>query len=203
MKIIEPHQLVDAELMFKSLEEARYTVSAGTVIYKGKINEKLQERRPEAYEEVLRLIEEESCRNLCGYDYELYCFYNTGSIYRAEREAGLERTVYDTIEYVDDFEEIYVRLRQFFRRIQIGCGEASMPMFQSFVREKGLSVQLIAVLLGNIQVGNKDRIAGFLAEYYRKQGREEDAETLQKIFTEQLSEEADGKAITYPEGMQE
>jgi len=200
MNIIHPHQLIEAETLFSQLEDARYTVSAGTVIYKGKINEKLQERTEAAYEEILRMLEEESCRNLCGYDYELYCFYNTAAIYRAEKAAGLEKTVYDGIEYVDDFEAVYVRLRQFFRRIQIGDGEASMPLYRSFVQEHGCSVYLIAMLLGNIQVGNKDRIARFLADRYLEEGRKEDAERFLSVVNGRAGAAAEEET---PEGSEE
>ena len=190
MKIIEPHRIIDAEQMFEELESARYTVSAGTVIYKGKINEKLQERTAEAYEEILQLIGEQSCKNLCGYDYELYCFCNTAAIYHAERDAGLPVTVYDGIEYVDDFEKIYVRLRQFFRRIQLGSGEESLPMYRAFVREHNLSVYLIAQLLSNMQVGNKDRVADFLADHYIEEGRTEEAKSLLSYLAWQIPGEA-------------
>lgn len=178
MNIIHPHQIIDAQTMFSQLEEARYTVSTGTVIYKGKINEKLQERTPEAYEEILRFLGEDSCRNLCGYDYELYCFANTAAIYRAEKAAGCGSTVFDSIEYVDDFESIYVRLRQFFRRIQIGDGEAAMPLYRAYVQEHHLSVYLIAILLCDIRVGNKDRVAAFLLDRYLEEGRREEAEAF-------------------------
>ncbi len=182
MNIIHPHQIIDAQTMFSQLEEARYTVSAGTVIYKGKINEKLQERTDAAYEEIQRFLGEESLKNLCGYDYELYCFSNTAAIYRAEKTAGLEKTIYDAIEYVDGFEEIYVRLRQFFRRIQLGDGEAAMPMYRAFVEEHHLSVFCLGILFCNVQVGNKDRVAGFLIDQYMEEGRREEAETFLKIL---------------------
>ena len=66
---------------------------------------------------------------------------------------------------MDDFEEIYVRLRHFFRRIQIGCGDAAMPMFDYFhlvgICDFGTQEQHeIDIPLENIRTGFSEYMSG-------------------------------------------
>ena len=57
-----------------------------------------------------------------------------------------------------------------------------MPMLRAFTEERHLSVFCLGILCCNIQVGNKDRVAGFLVDRYIEEGRTEEAETFLKTL---------------------
>ena len=96
----------DTENAFTELAEMRPSVTAGVCVYKGRINEKLQERSREAYNDIVAVIGESAYSGTARYDEELTRFACTASIYRLE-EGAVEKTIYDHIQYIDDFMEIY------------------------------------------------------------------------------------------------
>ena len=77
-------------------------ITAGIVIYKGRINEKLQERTPEGYNALTSIINEPQYDRISQYDAELAAFKTTGAI--SQMESGTEPvTIYDSIEYLDEY----------------------------------------------------------------------------------------------------
>ena len=64
----------DADAYLEQLAEAKRSITAGIVIYKGRINEKLQERTPEGYNALTSIINEPQYDRISQYDAELAAF---------------------------------------------------------------------------------------------------------------------------------
>ncbi len=154
--------LDEAAVFFENFKEEKKFLNVGSCIVKGKINEKLQERSKLAYDAVIGLVEDDYCRSIAPKDEELRAFSLTPAIYRLEAK-NLPVTIYDKIEYVDDFEKIYTRLRFFFRRLQLGYSD---PAGIKFIREQNLSVYLIGELLKEMNVGKKKLVAEKISGLY-------------------------------------
>ncbi|MCR4585395.1 MAG: hypothetical protein K5686_06675 [Lachnospiraceae bacterium] len=154
--------LDEAAVFFEEYKESKKFLNVGSCIVKGKINEKLQERSALAYETVISLVEEEYSRSIAPKDEELRAFSLTPAIYRLEAE-NLPVTIYDRIDYVDDFEKIYTRVRFFFRRLQLGYSD---PAAIRFIREQNISVYLLAELLKEMTIGKKKLVAEKISGLY-------------------------------------
>ncbi|MCR5249134.1 MAG: hypothetical protein K6E50_00855 [Lachnospiraceae bacterium] len=172
----------ESNTFFAELAELRPSVTAGVCVYKGKINEKLQERSPEAYRDILGFLGEPTYAKTASYDEDLTCFYHTAAIYRME-EGSVEKTIYDCIEYTEDFLEIYSKVWFLFCRILRGLPSDDC---MEELEKQGVSVFVLQQLLQEMTLLHKDSIAVFLAAYYRSLGRGKEADYLRKATEAQL-----------------
>ena len=170
----------NADEYLEQLSAARRSVTAGIVIYKGRINEKLQERTPEGYDAVASIVNEPQYDQIAQYDQELTAFKSTGSIYRME--AGNEQTtIYDLIEYIEDYRMIYEQMMFFLRRMQFGLDYSDCMVW---LREWGLTVHFVLELLWESELGEKGRVARILAGMYDAAGRRKEAIYLLSVMKE-------------------
>ncbi len=175
----------NADEYLEQLSAARRSVTAGIVIYKGRINEKLQERTPEGYDAVASIVNEPQYDQIAQYDQELTAFKSTGSIYRME--AGNEQTtIYDLIEYIEDYRMIYEQMMFFLRRMQFGLDYSDCMVW---LREWGLTVHFVLELLWESELGEKGRVARILAGMYDAAGRRKEAIYLLSVTKEHCREE--------------
>ena len=175
----------NADEYLEQLSAARRSVTAGIVIYKGRINEKLQERTAEGYDAVASIVNEPQYDQIAQYDQELTAFKSTGSIYRME--AGNEQTtIYDLIEYIEDYRMIYEQMMFFLRRMQFGLDYSDCMVW---LREWGLTVHFVLELLWESELGEKGRVARILAGMYDAAGRRKEAIYLLSVMKEHCREE--------------
>lgn len=172
-----------ADKYYEELIETRSYVTTCVCIVKGKINEKLQEKRQAAYEAITAYAEGEEFANAAKYDYELTCFKTASNIYQLER--GFETTIFDAIEYVDDFAKIYEETVHYFMRIQLGFTKAVCFDCMAFFRKNRLSVLAVVQMLMESGMGDKEKIALVLADYYIEQGLYHEAKYIVSVFEEQ------------------
>ena len=131
---------------YNALKESKPVLVALGCSFKGRINEKLQERTERAYEDIM------------GAD-----------IYQLER--GNEYTIFDGMEYVEDFSKIYRRICQFLRRIQLEVGDNLCKEIFPYINEHSISVVALSQILLTSDVGHKDKVAITLATYYQHECR--------------------------------
>ncbi len=167
----------ETDAHFDELMELRPSVTAGVCVYKGRINEKLQERNAEAYADIVSFISESAYTNTACYDEELTCFSVTAPIYRLE-EGTVEKCIYDQIEYIDDFMDIYREVLFLFRRISFG-----LPHEEGFkfIEKHGISVFAVEQLLNEMPVGSKGEVSASMAGFYRSLGMVKEAEYLRRV----------------------
>ena len=166
----------ETDRYYEELIELRPSVTAGVCVYKGRINEKLQERNAEAYNDIVSFIGEKAYQNTAGYDEELTRFTCTAQIYRLE-EGAVEKTIYDQIQYIEDFLVIYKEMDYLFRRIMLG-----MPHDEGFrfIEKRKISVFAVEQLLQELPVGCKGDVAASMAGFFRGLGMAKEAEYLRR-----------------------
>ncbi|MBO6208337.1 MAG: hypothetical protein J6O73_15590 [Lachnospiraceae bacterium] len=175
----------DADAYLEQLAEAKRSITAGIVIYKGRINEKLQERTPEGYNALTSIINEPQYDRISQYDAELAAFKTSGSIY--QMEAGTEPvTIYDSIEYLDDYTVVYEQMMFFLRRMQFGLDYSD---YMIWLQEWCLTVHFVVQMLQESELGEKGRIAVILADLYEENGQRKEAVYLLNMMMEQCREE--------------
>lgn len=158
---------------FESMEEIRPMISAGICGLKGRINEKLQEHSPKAYEAIAGFIASDEYQQVAPYDYELKCFATAVKIYEIEK---LQDTcIYDQIEYSEHFLDIYYQLLFWFRRIQLKLAKPIQLDGMRFIRERGISVYAVVQVLLDCELGGKEMIALSLADLFLEQNRRAEA----------------------------
>ena len=178
-------QAFDADAYLEQLAEAKRSITAGIVIYKGRINEKLQERSQEGYDAVAAIVNEPQYDRVAQYDQELTIFKSTGAIY--QMEAGTEPlTIYDHIEYMDEYRRIHEQMMFFLRRMQFGLDYSDCMMW---LDQWGLSVHFVVQLLLESDLGEKGRIALILADMYERAGKKKEAVYLLNMIKEHCLEE--------------
>ena len=167
----------ETDAAFEELKELRPSVTAGVCVYKGRINEKLQERSAEAYSDIVAYIGESAYKSTASYDEELTCFAITAAIYRLE-EGTVDKCIYDQIEYIDDFMDIYKEVLYLFRRISFG-----LPHEEGFhfIEKRKLSVFAVEQLLQEMPVGKKEEVAASMAGFFRSLGMVKEAEYLRRV----------------------
>lgn len=166
----------ETDRRFEEMAEMRPAVTAGVCVYKGRINEKLQERSRDAYNDIVSFIGEAAYSGTACYDEELTRFACTASIYRLE-EGAVEKTIYDHIQYIEDFMGIYNEMLYLFRRILFG-----MPHDEGlqYIEDNQLSVFAVEQMLQDMPVGGKGEIAASMAGFYRSLGMVKEAEYLRR-----------------------
>lgn len=169
-----------AEKFYGELAEDRPRINTIICIVKGKINEKLQKKNQAAYEAISAYAETKEFADAAEYDYELRCFKTASNIYQLER--GAEITVFDNLEYVDNFAGIYEQTIRYFMRIQLGFTRALSMECMAFFRQNKLSVLAVVQMLTESSMGEKERIAEILAGYYLEQGLKKEALYIVSVF---------------------
>ena len=157
------------EESYDALKEAKPVIVALSCSLKGRINEKLQERTRSAYEEIMNLVSSKDYDKVIAYDSELSYFRKAADIYQLER--GNEYTIFDGMEYVEDFSKIYRRICQFLRRIQLDVGDSLCKEIIPYINEHSISVLALSQILLTSDVGHKDKVAITLATYYQHECR--------------------------------
>ncbi|MBR3105199.1 MAG: hypothetical protein IKH46_15455 [Lachnospiraceae bacterium] len=189
----------DADAYLEQLAEAKRSITAGIVIYKGRINEKLQERTPEGYNALTSIINEPQYDRISQYDAELAAFKTTGSIY--QMEAGAEPvTIYDSIEYLDDYTVVYEQMMFFLRRMQFGLDYSD---YMIWLQEWCLTVHFVVQMLQESELGEKGKVALILADLYEENGQKKEAVYLLNMMKEQCSEEEQALIAEKLEKLQE
>ncbi|MBP3470156.1 MAG: hypothetical protein J6K26_11650 [Lachnospiraceae bacterium] len=151
--------------IFENSAEQKPFVQTGVCAIKGKINEKLQEKQPNAFEAVVVISGTEEFVKLVGYDYELSCFQTAVKIYRLESD-NQGNTIFDRIEYIDDFKMIFQQMIYYFRRIQLHLAKPLQKECMTYIKTKKLSVYAVIQILLDCGIGNKEEIVMTLAEFY-------------------------------------
>lgn len=151
--------------IFASSAENKPVIQTGICAIKGKINEKLQEKSANAYDAAVAMTGLEEYEKLVGYDYELSCFQTAVKIYRMEGD-DRGNTIFDSIEYIDDFQVIFQQMVYYFRRIQLRLAKPLQKECMTYIKTKRLSVYAVIQILLDCGVGNKEDIAAVLADFY-------------------------------------
>ncbi len=189
----------DADAYLEQLAEAKRSITAGIVIYKGRINEKLQERTPEGYDAVAAIVNEPQYDRVAQYDQELTTFKSTGLIY--QMEAGTEPvTIYDRIEYIDSYRMIYEQMMFFLRRMQFGLNYSDCMMW---LNEWGLTVHFVIQLLLESELSEKGKVAGILADLYENDGQKKEAIYLLNLMKDNCLAEEKAQILEKLEALQE
>ena len=91
----------------------------------------------------------------------------------------MEKCIYDQIEYIEDFLDLYAEMGFLFRRII-----QKMPYDEglNYIGEKGISVFAIEQMLQDMPIGGKAKIAGCIASYFENMGREKEAGYLRRVM---------------------
>ena len=171
----EPKENGDARLRayadnyYSELNENKGRINASICILKGRINEKLQQRRTAAYESIIGMTNSPEYEEAMTYDTELMYFRSAVKIYQIER-GGKDTTILQNIEYMDDFVSIYFQLVFYLRRIQLKMSKPVLMEMMTYVRSKKISVIAVVQVLWDSHIGNKEIVAADLAELYREQG---------------------------------
>lgn len=172
-----------ADKYYEDLGEKRTYVTTCSCIVKGKLNEKLQEKRVEAFEAIAAYCEGDEFSQAAENDYELRCFKTASNIYQLER--GFDKTIFDAIEYVDSFLRIYEQSVHYFMRIQFGFTKALCIECMAYFRKNGISVFAVIQMLMESGMGEKEKIAMVLSNYYEEQGQYKEALYIVTVFEKQ------------------
>lgn len=173
----------DSERRFAEYVDGYYTalvdnkprINAAVCILKGRINEKLSEKRQPAFDAVVGLVNSEEYDEIQIYDLELHYFPTAIRIYQLERGFKSGGTILDQIGYIDDFKKLYTELLFYFRRIQMGMNKAAQMECLAFIRANKLSVFAVAEIALDCDLGEKEVIMAGLAEFYDEQGGTKEA----------------------------
>lgn len=175
------------DIYFRGLQEMKPAVFAGICSLKGKINEKLQEHRQFAYNSIVALVNSEEYNRIAQYDYELLCFHTATKIYLLER--GNTSNLFDYIDDVDGFQEIFQQMIFYFRRIQLRWAKPLQVECLTYARQKNISVYGVAQILLDCRLGGKAQIAMSLSDLYAEQGFYNEALFILAVMAEQSNEE--------------
>ena len=157
-----------ADEYFAKRAEDKSAMTVGICAMKGRINERLQERSRYAYDDIVKAVESEAFQTVADYDYELGIFRTAAAIYGSER--ALESTIFDRIEYVEDFCTIYNKVLRYLRRIQVKFMRSVCMECMAYFRSERISVVAVTQILIEGNIGNKEDVAIELAGYYKEQG---------------------------------
>ncbi len=163
----------EAQRSMEAIEQMRPVVNTTVCVLKGRINEKLQEKTRDAYEAIVKFVESEEYRSIISYDYEMQVFQSASMIYQMERNS--ERTIFDQIKYTDEFLGIFMQVYFYLRRIQLNLAKPVQLEGIQYLRTRGFSIYLLAQILVDCPVGNKDQVVLRLADFYSEMGQKEDA----------------------------
>lgn len=174
------------EAFFQERKELRPMISAGVCSLKGRINEKLQERREVAYDTIVALTATEEYRKLADTDDELKAFTTAATIYQLER-GGKMPLIFDQIEYIDDYYRIHQQILFYFRRMQLRLAKPLLMECLTFVRMHKLSVFAVVQILLDCNTGEKEKVAMTLADLFREQGSVKEALFVISVMSENCS----------------
>lgn len=169
-----------ADKYYSEIVENRSMVTTVICIVKGKINEKLQEKSIPAYESISAYAESDEFASAADFDYELKCFKTASNIFQLER--GFETTIFDSIEYVDDFSKIYEKVFHFFMRMQLGINKIQRMESMAYFKATKISVYAVLQMLMESQIGEKEKVGLELAENYIDHGMYKEAKYIVSVF---------------------
>ena len=188
----------DTERFYREGAERKAQVYTAVCVVKGRINERIQERSRRAYDALADYLSSDEFALVDGYDSELIAFKLTMPVYRMERAADPEGkfpVIYDSIEYIDDFYNVYMQMLFYFRRLQLSSDESDKEELCAYVKKKKISVRLLAALLADMPLGGKGRIAVRIADLYIRDDKPGDAYYLM-LFIEKYCSEGDSDMFT-------
>lgn len=163
-----------ADRYYADLAENKASINIVICMLKGRINEKLQEKRNVAFDFIISMVTTEEYKRVQGYDEELLRFVTAVKIYQMERGSGSD-TIFNSIQYIDDFLDIYRKLEFYFLRIQMGLSKPVVKECMTYFRAKKLSVFAVAQVLMDSNLGAKEKIASVIADLYQEFGEHKEA----------------------------
>lgn len=178
------HMSAYVDNIFAASAENKPMIQTGICALKGKINEKLQEKSVNAYEAVVAMAGLEEYVKLEGYDYELSCFQTAVKIYRLESD-NQGNTIFDHIEYIDDFQVIFQQMVFYFRRIQLRLAKPLQKEIMTYIKTKKLSVYAVIQILLDSVMGNEEDIVMALADFYAEYNMYKEAIFLLAVMIDQ------------------
>lgn len=177
---------------FTERKELKPLISAGVCALKGRINEKLQERREVAYDAILGIVSTPEYARLAPMDDELKAFATAATVYQMER-GGSYPLIFEQIEYIDDFYRIHQQLLFYFRRMQLRLAKPLLMEAMTFIRSHKLTVFAVVQILMDCTTGEKDKVALTLADLYLEQKSVKEALFVVSVMAENCS--VDQKAL--------
>ncbi|MGN0346902.1 MAG: hypothetical protein ACI4DU_06415 [Lachnospiraceae bacterium] len=172
---------------FRAQQELKPAIFTAVCSLKGRINERLQEHRQFAYNAIVGMVSAEDYDQIAQYDYELLCFHTATKIYLLER--GNTTSLFDYIDDVDGFQEIYQQIIFYYRRIQLRWAKPLQTECLTYARQKNLSVYALTQILLDCRLGGKEQIAMSLSDMYAEQGFYNEALFILTVMAEQACEE--------------
>lgn len=157
-----------ADSYFSAMAEVRPAIFAGVCAMKGRINEKLSEKRSAAYEDIVKLIRGQEYENLAQYDYDLKVFQTAVKIYETEKVTG--NTLFDHVTYTEEFEQIYRSMNLYLRRVQLGLSKDLLDEMMLFVQSNQVSVYAMVEYIKASSVGSKPKVCERVASLYAARG---------------------------------
>ena len=106
-----------------------------------------------------------------------YYLHETGKEVQDVITGVIEKTIYDHIEYIDDYMDIYREMFYLFKRILYGLPHEEGL---AYIEEKDISVFAVEQMLRDMPVGGKGDIAASLAGFFRSIGKVKEAEYLRR-----------------------
>ena len=174
--------LRDTDRYYVDGAETKAAIYTAVCVVKGRINEKIQERSRRAYVKLVEYCASDEFASVAGYDSELIVFPETIPVYMMECEdrkehpvAGDKPFVYDCINYIDDFYNLYMKMLFYFRRLQLGLTGTDKAEVLKYIKDKRISVFLVARLLSVVPLGDKDKITVELADMYSRENNYSEA----------------------------
>lgn len=172
--------------LFRERKELKPLVSAGVCALKGRINEKLQERREVAYDAILGIVNTPEYERLVSMDDELKVFSTAATIYQMER-GGQYPLIFEQIEYIDDYYRIHQQMLFYFRRMQLRLAKPLLMEAMTYIRAHKLTVFAVVQILLDCKTGEKDKVALTLADLYLEQKSLKEALFVVSVMAENCS----------------
>ena len=183
----------DAELLeeycrtyFGERKELKPLINAGVCALKGRINEKLQERREVAYDALLGIVNSPEYERFASMDDELKAFYTASTVYQMER-GGHYPLIFEQIEYIDDYYRIHQQMLFYFRRMQLRLAKPLLMEAMTYIRAHKLTVFAVVQILLDCETGEKDKVALTLADLYLEQKSLKEALFVVSVMAENCS----------------
>ena len=162
-----------ADEYYADLTEKKGYINTMVCLYKGKINEHIQERRKVSYDAIVKLCSSQDYLDICAYDIELLHFLTAVRIYQIE--ANQKCTIFECFEYIDEFSKIFYQMTFYFRRIQLRMSRPVIKECFTFVRSMKISTYAVVQMLLDSNIGNKEIVFSELSKLYMEFGLPKDA----------------------------
>ena len=188
-----------ADKYYGDIQNSKSMMNTVVCILKGRINEKLEERGERAYSVIEKIVATEEYEKTKTFDVELLNFSTAVRIYQIEK--GNDRVIFDSIRYIDDFTNVYFRMKFYFYRIQMKFDKSQIRECMDFIEEKKLSVYAVIQMLNDGRIGNKDYVLYTLANLYEERKLLKEALLLANLAIEQPGSSMNSKLLSYREAL--